>query len=143
MLKQYTPPYIAILTLICIINILSSSFFISFFLAGVVFKILTISLKKEYNYILILSIIAFLIIENTQGLKLFSLTLIALVIYYFIIPRIKHLFSSSFMGDFLYILSFYIFYYASIQIYGVFDMAILVTFVINCVIDLIIVGFIL
>jgi len=143
MLKQYTPPYITILILTCIINIFSSSYFISLFLAGVVFKIFAISLKKEYNYILILSIITFLIIENTQGLKLFSLTLITLIVYYFIIPRIKHLFSSSFMGDFLYVLSFYIFYYASIQIYGVFDMAILVTFAINCIIDLIIVGFIL
>jgi len=142
-LKQYTPPYITILILISIINILSSSYFISFFLAGVVFKIFTISLKKEYNYILILSIITFLIIENTQGLKIFSLTLITLIVYYFIIPRIKDLFSSSFMGDFIYILSFYIFYYASIQIYGVFDMAVVIVFVINCIIDLIIIGFIL
>ncbi len=143
MLKKYTPPYLTILFMVSMINIIFSSYFLSFFLAGVVFKILTIAIRKEYNYIFIFSIISFLIIENTQGLKLFSLTIIALLVYYFIIPRIKHLFSSSFMGDFLYIFSFYVFYYMLVQVYSVFDVSILIIFLINFFIDLLIVGFIL
>ena len=143
MLKKYTPPYITILFIACIVNIIFSSYFISFFLAGVVFKILTIAIKEEYNYVFMLSILSFLIIENSQGLKLFSLTIIALLVYYFIIPRIKHLFSSSLIGDLLYIFSFYLLYYMSIQLYSVFDVAILIIFLINFAIDLIIVGFIL
>ena len=143
MLKKYTPPYITILFIVCLVNIISSSYFISFFLAGVVFKILSIAIKEEYNYVFLLTIITFLIIENTQGLKLFSLTIIALLVYYFIIPRIKHLFSSSIMGDFLYMFSFYIIYYLMIQVYSVFDMSIFIMFLINFVIDLLIVGFIL
>lgn len=143
MLKKYTPPYSTILFTICIVNIIFSSYFISFFLAGVVFKILTIAIRKEYNYVFIFSIISFLIIENTQGLKLFSLTIIALLVYYFIIPRIKHLFSSSIMGDFLYIFSFYILYYMMVQAYAVFDVSVLIIFLINFAIDLLIVGFIL
>jgi len=143
MLKKYTPPYITILFIISLVNIIFSSYFISFFLAGVVFKILTIAIRKEYNYVFIFSIVTFLIIENTQGLKLFSLTIIALSVYYFIIPRIKHIFSSSIMGDFLYIFSFYIFYYILVQVYSVFDISILIIFLINFIIDLLIVGFIL
>ena len=143
MLKKYTPPYITILFIACIVNIIFSSYFISFFLAGVVFKILTIAIKEEYNYVFMLSILSFLIIENSQGLKLFSLTIITLLVYYFIIPRIKHLFSSSLIGDLLYIFSFYLLYYMSIQLYSVFDVAILIIFLINFAIDLIIVGFIL
>ena len=143
MLKKYTPPYMTILFIICLVNIIFSSYFISFFLAGVVFKILSIAIRKEYNYLFIFSIITFLIIENTQGLKLFSLTVIALLVYYFIIPRIKHLFSSSIMGDILYVFSFYILYYIMVQVYSVFDISILIIFLINFVIDLLIVGFIL
>lgn len=143
MLKKYTPPYITILLIVCFVNIIFSSYFISFFLAGVVFKILTIAIRKEYNYVFIFSIVAFLIIENTQGLKLFSLTIITLLVYYFIIPRIKHLFSSSVMGDILYIVSFYFFYYLMVQVYSIFDLSILIIFLINFFIDLLIVGFIL
>ena len=143
MIKKYIPPYLTILFIICIVNIIFSSYFISFFLAGVVFKILTIAIRKEYNYVFLFSIITFLIIENTQGLKLFSLTIISLLVYYFIIPRIKHLFSSSIIGDFLYILSFYLFYYGVVQIYSIFDISIVTIFVANFVIDLLIVGFIL
>jgi len=143
MLKKYTPPYMTILFIISLVNIIFSSYFISFFLAGVVFKILSIAIRKEYNYLFIFSIITFLIIENTQGLKLFSLTVIALLVYYFIIPRIKHLFSSSIMGDILYMFSFYILYYTMVQVYSVFDISILIIFLINFVIDLLIVGFIL
>lgn len=143
MLKKYTPPYMTILFIVSLVNIIFSSYFLSFFLAGVVFKILSIAIRKEYNYVFIFSIVTFLIIENTHGLKLFSLTIISLLVYYFIIPRIKHLFSSSIMGDFLYILSFYIFYYVTVQVYSVFDISILIIFLINFVIDLLIVGFIL
>ena len=143
MLKKYTPPYMTILLLICIINIIFSAYFISIFLAGIVFKIFTVSIRKEYNYLFIFSIITFLIIENTQGLKLFSLTIISLLVYYFIIPRIKHLFSSSFMSDFLYLFSFYLLFYILVQAYIVFDMTLVVVFLLNFFIDILIVGFIL
>jgi hypothetical protein len=143
MLKKYTPPYITILVIINIINIISSTYFIAFFLAGVTFKIFTISIKNEHNYMFLFSIITFLIIENTQGLKLFSLTITALVVYFFIIPRIKHLFSSSVMLDFLYIFAFYILFYILFQSYIQFDLSVMITFIINFFIDIIIIGFIL
>ena len=71
MLEKITPPYVAILLSIAIINIFFSSYFITFLLIGVVSKIFYISLREEYIYTLLVSIMIFLIIENTQGLKLF------------------------------------------------------------------------
>jgi len=143
MLKKYTPPYLSILFIISIINIIFSTYFISFFLAGVVFKIFSISIKKGYNYILIFSIITFLVIENTQGVSLFSLTLISLCVYYLIVPRVKHLFSSVLILDFIFIFCFYIIFYLLVQLYSVFDLSVLVTFFVNFFIDILIIGFIL
>ncbi|MGB5867736.1 MAG: hypothetical protein WBG69_07695, partial [Arcobacteraceae bacterium] len=80
---------------------------------------------------------------NTQGLKLFSLTIISLVVYYVIIPRIKHLFSSDLMSGFLYVLSFYLIFYLMVQIQTSFHLDMLIVFFINFIIDIFIVGFIL
>ncbi|MGB3751162.1 MAG: hypothetical protein WA945_06300 [Arcobacteraceae bacterium] len=143
MLQKYTPPYFFILSIIAILNILFSSYFVSFFLAGVVFKIFAIAIRKEFNYLLIFSVITFLIIENTQGLKLFSLTLISFGIYYLIIPRIKHLFSSVLMLDCLFIFFFYVCFYLMVLFYSIFELPILITFGINFIIDILIVGFLL
>jgi hypothetical protein len=143
MLKQYTPPYITILALIALANIIFSSYLIPFLLVGVVFKIFSISIRKGHTYILMLCILTFLIIENTQGLKLFSLTIIALTVKFLIIPRFKHLFASSLMSGFLYIFSFYTLLYLSVQISSSFDLNLLTIFIANFVIDILIVGFML
>lgn len=143
MLKKDTPPYLTTLLLVNIVNIIFSSYFISFLLAGVVFKIFSASLRNEHNYLLTFCIITFLVIENTQGFKLFSLTLIALVIYFFIIPKLKQLFSSSLISGFIFIFIFYTFVYFMEQITNPFDMVMLIKLIINFVIDIIIVGLVL
>jgi len=143
MLKKYTPPYFLILFIVSIVNILFSTFFVSFLLAGVVFKIFAIAIRKEYNYLLIAAIIVFLIIENTQGLKFFSLTFISLFIYYIIVPRLKSLFSSVFMLDCLFILFFYISLSLLVLVYSSFDVLIAITLAVNFMIDILIVGFVL
>ncbi len=141
--KPYIPPYTMILLSIGLINIIFSTYFISIFLAGVVFKILLISLKKEHYYILGLSIFIFLIIESTQGFKLFSLTLIALVLYFFIIPRIKHIFSSSAMSEIIFILLFYISIFIMVSFDSVFDLEIVGIFMLNFILDSLVVGMML
>ena len=141
MLKKSTPPYITTLILVIIVNILSSSYLLPLFLAGVVFKIFAISLRDSYNYLLILSVVSFLIIETTQGLRLFSLTIIALIVNFLIVPKIKHLFSSSMMSGFIYIFSFYTLFYSSVQISNSFDLAMFSLFIVNFFIDILIVGF--
>ena len=143
MLKKYTPPYFSILTTVILVNMIFSSYFIAFFLAGVVFQVFKMSIIKGHNYILLFSIITFLIIENTQGLELFSLTIISMIVYLVIIPRMKHLFSSNTMSDFLYIFAFYLLFYLLVQIYTSFETTLLITFLINFFIDILVVGFIL
>jgi len=143
MLQKNTPPYITILIIINVANIFFSSTLIPIFLAGVVFNIFTVSMRKGYNNILFLSIVTFLILENTQGVKLFSLTIIALAINFLIIPKIKQLFSSDMLSGFIYIFAFYILFYFSIQISNPFDLSVLFVLLANFVIDILIVGFIL
>jgi len=108
---------------------------------GVVFKIFLESLKKRYNYILLFSIITFLIIEVVQGLKPFLLTASALVIYYFIIPKMKHTFSSSIMSEFIFILLFYIILFVVTMFFTIFNLNMLYIFLYNFLVDIIIVGF--
>jgi hypothetical protein len=139
--KNDTPQYSWILIVIAIINIIFSTSFISIFLAGVVFKIFLESLKKQYYYILTFSIFTFLIIEVVQGFQPFLLTAIALFLYYFIIPRIKHTFSSSIMSEFIFIFLFYLMIFIVSIFYMVFNINILYIFIYNFVIDIILVGF--
>ena len=143
MLKVYTPPYITMLISVNIMNIFFSTYFITLLLIGVTFKILTVSIKEERNLLILFSIITFLVIENSQGLKIFSLTLSSMVIYLFIVPRLKNLFSSTVILDFIYIFILYIFFYILTQSYIAFDLSLITIFLMNFFIDIIIIGLVL
>lgn len=140
---KYTPPYTIILTLVLFINIFFSAHFIAFLLVGVIFKIIIDALKYEYYYILFYTIFVMLIVEVVQGLHIFSLLIISLVLYYFVIPKIKHLFTSYFISQIIFVAIFYISVYIVEQIYLPFDIELLKTLVINFFIDSVIVGLIL
>lgn len=143
MKKNDTPPYGGILIIISIINIISSIYFFPLFLIGIVFKIFLVSLKKEYYYILAFSIITFLIIEVIQGFKPFLLTVSALFLYYFVMPRIKHIFSSSIIFEGMFILLFYSIIFV-VTIFDVaFNMNMFYIFLYNFLIDIVIVGFVI
>jgi len=139
--NRYEPPYLYILTIIIATNIILSTYFITILLAGVVFKIFTITIKKKYYYLTSFAVIAFLNIENINGLNFFSLTLISLIIYYLIIPRIKHVLSSDSLMEVIYLIIFYIGYLAINSI--IFDIVLLKIITINFIIDNIIIGFFL
>lgn len=141
MIKKYEPPYLTILFVVSSVNIIFSTYFITILLAGIVFKIFLDVLKKGYYYILLFAIFTFLIIENTQGLNFFSLTFITLILYYLIIPKIKHIFSSSLMAEFIFILLFYIGFLILNSIALSSDTTLIVF--LNFLFDSIIVGFIL
>jgi hypothetical protein len=143
MVKVYSPPFFTMLFAINIINILFSTYLITALLIGVTFKILTSAIKNEENIIVILSIITFLVIENTQGLKMFSLTLSSIIIYLFIIPRLKNLVSSSIILDLIYVFILYIFFFIMTNSYVIFDTSLAVILLINFFIDILIIGLIL
>ena len=141
MIKKYEPPYVTILAIISLLNVIFSTYFITIILAGIVYKIFSDVLKKGYYYILLFAIFTFLIIENTQGLNFFSLTIVTVILYYLIIPKIKHIFSSSIMAEFIFILLFYVGLLLINSI--VIDGDITLTLFLNFLFDSIIVGFIL
>lgn len=141
MIKKYEPPYITILASISIINIIFSTYFITILLSGVVFKIFLEVLRKGYYYILLFTMFTFSVIENTQGLSFFSLSIVTLILYYLIIPKTKHIFSSSMMAEFIYILLFYVGFLILSSIIVNSDMFITVS--LNFLLDIILVGFFL
>ncbi len=143
MKTAYEPPYIKTLVFVGLANIIFSTYFISVLLVGVVFKIFLDAVKKEYNYLLAFSIFTFLLIEVNQGFKLFSLSLISLFLYYFIIPRLKHLLSSAIMINITFILSFYLSIAIMVQFFDKLNLDIYFIFLLNFILDILIIGFIL
>lgn len=139
-MRKDTSPYIYLLGIIWLVNIFSSVYFVTIFLAGAAFMVFLESIKNEYFYILIFTILTFCFIEVSQGINLFVFTFISMLMYYFVIPRIEHLFSMSFMGKFIYLLIFYmcfLFYSFLIDSFS-FSTVILVIF--NFLLDCFIVG---
>ncbi len=88
-------------------NIILTVHFISILLVGVVFIAFIRCMEKRYYYSLSLVIFTFFIIENNQGLKIFSLGLLSLFIYIFIIPKLKTFLTSINLYTFTIILLFY------------------------------------
>lgn len=112
-------------------------------MCGVVFKIFLQTLKEENFYFLALVIFTFVVIEAAQGLQIFSLTLISLALYYFVIPKVKHIFSSSMISELIFIFLFYLGVFLSILFYIPIDFGVVKIFILNFILDSIIVGFIL
>ena len=99
-------------------NIILSVHFVSLLLAGIVFIAFLRCIEKRYYYSLLLVIFTFTLIESNQGLNLFSLSIMSLFIYLFIIPKIKTLL--TFVS--LYTLGIvFIFYLGIIVLYSIFS----------------------
>ena len=143
MKKTYKPPYIILLIVVGLSNIIFSTYFISIILVGVVFKIFLDALQKEYNYLLVFTIFTFLIIEVNQSFKLFSLSFISLFLYYFIIPRLKHFFSSTIIINTIFVLSFYLSMTIMIYFLDKLDLNIFIIFFYNIIIDILVISLML
>ena len=139
--SRYEPPYFSILLLVILANAIFSTYFIAILLSGVVFKIFQSTLKRKEYYLLGFTIFTFLNIENIQGLGFFSLTTISLLLHYIIIPKIKHLISSSGLKEVIYLLLFYFGYFISSHI--IFNFELLKIVLINFFFDIAIIGFVL
>ena len=104
------PIFVFILSFfIVMINIIFSSHFLSLLFAGVMFTAFIKMLEEKYYYSLLWVSITFLIIENIQGFKLFSLTLLSLFIYIFVKPILQRIFVSFELLKMIYIILFYSF----------------------------------
>lgn len=103
------PFFLFIVLIIAIsINTIFSIHFLLVMLAGILFTAFYRMLRKRYLYSLAFVIIAFLFIEINSGLKPFSLSLLSLFIYVFILPRTENSTTYNTSNSYLYILFFYI-----------------------------------
>ena len=112
------PIFLFILLVIAVtINIISSIHFLLIMLAGILFTAFYRCLRKRFLYSLTFVVIAFLFIEINTGLKPFSLTLLSLFIYIFILPRMEDSISYNSVNSYIYILFFSNFGFGIINIF--------------------------
>lgn len=135
------PIFLFIVLLIAItINTISSIHFLLVMLAGILFTAFYRCLKKRYLYSLSFVVIAFLFIEINTGLKPFSLSLLSLFIYVFILPNSENSTSYNSASSYIYILLFYIGLIIMWALSFGLDERIFGVLVINALIDLIFLG---
>lgn len=89
---------------------------------------------------MIFVIIAFLFIEINSGLKPFSLTLLSLFIYIFILPKVDNFDSYNLIHSYIYIIFFYIGLVILWAISFGIDERIFLALVANLIIDLLFFG---
>lgn len=128
-----------ILVMAVTINTISSIHFLLIMFAGIIFTAFHICLRKRYLYSLAFVIIAFLFIEINSGLKPFSLTLLSLFIYVFILPKAENANFNS-INNFFYIIIFYVGLAILWAIWMNIDSQILLALFLNLIIDLIFFG---
>ena len=128
-----------ILIMAVTINAVSTIHFLLIMFAGILFTAFHRCLRNRYLYSLTLVVIAFLFIEVNTGLKPFSLTLLSLFIYVFILPKVENSNSSS-LNSFFYIIIFYIGLTILWAIWMDIDSQILLALFLNAIIDLIFFG---
>ncbi|MFA6740410.1 MAG: hypothetical protein WCR78_02865 [Arcobacteraceae bacterium] len=97
-----------VLALAVMVNTISSIHFLLVMFAGILFTIFYRCLKERYLYSLAFVVIAFLFIEINTGLKPFTLSLLSLFLYIFILPKDENYSYDNLSSSYIYILIFYI-----------------------------------
>ena len=129
-----------ILSLVVMVNTISSIHFLLVMFAGILFTIFYRCLKERYWYSLAFVVIAFLFIEINTGLKPFTLTLLSLFIYVFILPKEESYTSYNLSSSYIYIIIFYIGLLIIWSVVFELNETILITIFVNILIDLIFFG---
>ncbi len=95
----------------CILAILLNTIFSTYFMlvtfSGVLFLMFYVSLKNRYYYSLFFVMLTFTIIEYNLGLKLFTLNVISLFLYVFVIPFVNRINAFSKFNKYVNIVVFY------------------------------------
>ena len=132
-----------VLILAITVNAISSIHFLLVMLAGILFTAFYRCLKKRYLYSLAFTIIAFLFIEINTGLKPFTLSLLSLFLYIFILPKDENYSYDNLSSSYIYILIFYIGLLIIWSVVFELNETILITIFVNILIDLIFFGVLL
>ena len=135
------PIFLFIVLLIAItVNIISSIHFLLIMFAGILFTAFYRCLRKRYLYSLTFVIIAFLFIEVNMGLKPFTLSLLSLFIYIFVLPKDENHTSYNLSSSYVYIIFFYLGLLILWSIIFELNTQILLTLFANVMIDLLFFG---
>jgi len=118
------------------VSFISSIHFLVILFAGVLSNLFYRTIRQKYYYSFAFVIIAFLIIELNIGLKPFSLSLISLFMYIFIVPK----YEDNHTSGFLYILIFYFVLSILWLIFFNFEIMDIYTLIINIIIDIVLFG---
>ena len=132
-----------VLTLAVMVNTISSIHFLLVMFSGILFTAFYRCLKERYLYSLTFVVIAFLFIEVNTGLKPFTLSLLSLFLYIFILPKDENYAYNNLSSSYIYIIIFYIGLLIIWSIVFELNETILVTLLINILIDLIFFGVLL
>ena len=135
------PIFLFIVLLIAItVNIISSIHFLLIMFAGILFTAFYRCLRKRYLYSLTFVVIAFLFIEVNIGLKPFTLSLLSLFIYVFVLPKDENHTSYNLSSSYIYIIFFYLGFLILWSIIFELNTQILLTLFANVMIDLLFFG---
>lgn len=131
----------ALFIVVVICNTISSIYFLSIMLAGVVYIAFTRCLKTQNYYPMIYVLLSFLFIELNNGFKPFSIILLGSFIYVYLIPFLTRVMVLDSLSEFLQIVLLYI---GMIIIWSITNEANFLLFKIvflNFILDLILIGF--
>ena len=135
------PIFLMLVLLMAItINAITSIHFLLVMFAGILFTAFYRTLRKRYLYSLTFVVIAFLFIEINSGLKPFSLSLLSLFIYVFILPKVEDSNSYNCSNSYFYILIYYISLCILWSLTYQFDPNVIFIFFVNLIIDIIFFG---
>jgi hypothetical protein len=124
-------------------NIFLPVHFIALLLIGTIYSTFSQAIERECYSSLTLMIVAFCFIELAQGLKLFSLSLLAFFIYISIYPILQKALSSQKLINFIMI---FVFYFGTLLLFnflGELNYEFKTILLINYFIDMIILGILL
>lgn len=126
--------------LIIITNLISSIYFTSVLLLGVLFLAFLKTLKNKQYYTFFIINLTLIIVETNMGFKPLTLSLLSFFSYLFIIPYIKRVMSMNSINDYFFVFWFYVAFSILWSFYSGFSLILAKTTVVNILIDFIIIG---
>lgn len=127
--------------LTAVVSTISSIYFLSIMLAGILFLAFMRTLKLRAYYSLMFVLFSFLFIELNNGFKPFSLILLAFFTYTFIVPYLKRVISLHDLNAYVYMLCFYVGIGGLWALVNGSSFKLLGTLIFNIFLDFIIFGF--
>lgn len=126
-----------------LVNTIFSAYFLMITFSGFIFLMFYVALKNKYYYSLIVVIMTFTILEYNMGLKMFTLSIISMFLYVFIIPLVSRFNFFNKNNKYVNITIFYAVLYLTWGINTSFSEILYFTLLINLLVDAFLLGVLL